>query len=194
MDVAKTLTALSEAMGPSGFEAKVGEMVAELMRPLCDEVSVDALGNVHGVRHASKPNAPKLLYSAHMDEIGFMVTDIAGGFLRFRTIGGIDPRVLPAREVTVMTEPPIHGVISSVPPHLQSAGDSAKPFAIEDLVIDIGMSEERAKALVRPGTPAVFSEHTQLLGEKLFSGKTLDDRACVVMLLRTLERRESDAP
>ncbi len=187
MDLAKTLTALSEAMGPSGFEASVAEMVAEIMRPMCDEVTTDALGNVHGIRHAAKPGAPKLLYSAHMDEIGFMVTDIKDGFLRFRTIGGIDPRVMPAREVTVMTDPPIHGVISSVPPHLQAAGDNTKPFAVEELVIDIGMSDEKARKLVRPGTPAVFSEHAQLLGDKLFSGKTLDDRGCVVMLLRTLE-------
>ena len=187
MDVVKTLTELSEMAGPSGFEAAVGARVAELMRPLCDEVTLDALGNVHGVRKASVPDAPKLLLSAHIDEIGLMVTAVAGGFLRFRTLGGIDPRVLPAREVTVLTEPPLHGVISSVPPHLQAAGDNKKPFELSELVIDIGMSEERAKELVRPGTPVVFYEHAQVIGEKYFTGKSLDDRACAVMLLRTLE-------
>ena len=187
MDVVKTLSELSLGMGPSGFEAAVGAKVAELMAPLCDEVTLDPLGNVHGVRRAAVPDAPKLLLSAHLDEIGFLVTGTAEGFLRFRTVGGIDPRVLPAREVTVMTDPPLPGVISSVPPHLQTAGENKKPFEISDLVIDIGMGEERAKALVRPGTPVVFREHPEVLGGKYFTGKTLDDRACVVMLLRVLE-------
>ena len=187
MDVVKTLEELTGMHGPSGFEHKVAARVAELMKPLCDEVETDSLLNVRGIKHSANPNAPKLLVSAHMDEIGFMVTKIEDGFLRFRTIGGIDPRVLPAREVEVMTEPPLHGVITSVPPHLQT-GDAAKTaFDISQLCIDVGLSDERAKELIEVGTPVVYSEKAMVLGGKYYSSKTIDDRGCVVMMLRVLE-------
>ena len=187
MDVVKTLEELTGMYGPSGFEHNVSKRVAELMKPLVDEVTTDPLLNVRGVKHSSDPNAPKLLISAHMDEIGFMVTKIEDGFLRFRTIGGIDPRVLPAREVEVMTNPPLHGVITSVPPHLQTPDQSKSAFEITQLCIDVGLSDERAKELIEIGTPVVYSEKPVVLGGKYFSGKTLDDRACVVMMLRALE-------
>lgn len=195
MDVVKTLEELTTMYGPSGFEEKVASRVAELMKPLCDEVKTDSLLNVRGIKHASVPNAPKLLVSAHTDEIGFMVTRIEDGFLYFRTIGGIDPRVLPAREVTVMTEPPLHGVITSVPPHLQTPDENKTPFAREKLCIDVGLSQERAEALIPIGTPIGYYDHPQLMQGKYFSSKTLDDRACVVMLLRVLELlKDKDIP
>lgn len=195
MDVVKTLEALTGMYGPSGFEADVADRVAELMQPLCDEVKRDSLLNVRGVKHSKVPNAPKLLVSAHMDEIGFMVTKIEDGFLRFRTIGGIDPRVLPAREVEVMTNPPLHGVITSVPPHLQTPDQSKSAFEISQLCIDVGLSDEKAKELIEIGTPVVYSEKPVVLQDKYFSGKTLDDRACVVMLLRALELvKDKDLP
>ncbi len=187
MDVVKTLEELTTMYGPSGFEEKVAARVAELMEPLCDEVRTDSLLNVRGVKHSKSPDAPKLLVSAHTDEIGLMVTRIEDGFLYFRTIGGIDPRILPAREVTVLTKPTLHGVITSVPPHLQTPDENKTPFAREKLCIDVGLSQERAEELIPIGTPIGFYDHPQVLQGKYFSSKTLDDRACVVLLLRALE-------
>lgn len=92
--------------GPSGFERAVAEQAVELMRPYVDEAAVDRFGNAIGVRLCGRPGAKKLLLDAHLDEIGLMVTGVEEGFLRFRTIGGVDPRMLPDRELTVMTQPP----------------------------------------------------------------------------------------
>lgn len=187
MDLKQTLSKLSEAAGPSGFEHKLGDLAAELLRPLVDEVSTDALGNTFGIRKSQTPNAKKLLLSAHLDEIGFMVTKIEEGFLRFRTLGGIDPRVLPAKEVTVLTNPPLHGVIGALPPHLQTTDEMKKPYAFETLSIDVGLSQERAEALIPFGTPIVYHEKFVELSATQVSGKAMDDRACFVILLRMLD-------
>ncbi len=69
-----------------------------------DEIHTDAMGNLIAVKKCGKPGAKKLMLDAHMDEIGLIVTDIGkNGFLRFGKLGGIDPRMLPAREIMVMT-------------------------------------------------------------------------------------------
>ena len=67
------------------------------------------LGNVIGIRRCGRPNA-KALFDAHIDEIGFIVTGHEEGFLRFSTLGGVDAQ-LPAA-VTVLTEPPVMGVMA----------------------------------------------------------------------------------
>ena len=91
--------------GPSGFERSVTTEAKQLLEPLMDEVWTDRLGNVVGVRRCGKPGARKLLLDAHLDEIGLVVTGIQDGFLRFGTIGGVDPRMLPDRELTILTDP-----------------------------------------------------------------------------------------
>jgi putative aminopeptidase FrvX len=187
LDIKAVLSELSTMAGPSGFEHEVARRVSDLMRPYVDEVNTDALSNVFGIKRSKKDGAKKLLMSAHIDEIGLMVTKIEDGFLRFRTIGGIDPRVLPAREIKVLAELPMYGVVGALPPHLQTRDEMKSPLPLEKLSIDVGLSQEEAERLVPIGTPAVFVEKTVELGEQLFSGKALDDRACFVMLLRMLE-------
>ena len=135
--------------GPSGFERAVAEQAVELMRPYVDEAAVDRFGNAIGVRLCGRPGAKKLLLDAHLDEIGLIVTGVEEGFLRFRTIGGVDPRMLPDRELTVMTQPPILGVVACLPPHVLQAEDMKKSIPIDDLRVDVGMSQEQAEAAIR---------------------------------------------
>ena len=94
MDMRQALERLCACTAPSGFEAPAAAVAAELLRPLVDEVSVDRMGNVLGVRRCGKEGAPRLLLDAHLDEIGLLVTGVEDGFLRFRSIGGVDPRML----------------------------------------------------------------------------------------------------
>ena len=99
------LERLCSGNGPSGYERPVADEARSLLEPLMDEVWTDRLGNVVGVRRCGKPNARKLLLDAHLDEIGLVVTGIQDGFLRFGTIGGVDPRMLPDRELTILIRP-----------------------------------------------------------------------------------------
>ncbi|MDL2273098.1 M20/M25/M40 family metallo-hydrolase [Oscillospiraceae bacterium OttesenSCG-928-G22] len=187
MPIKDVLFDLSALSGPSGFEGPVRDRFAELLSPLVDEVKRDAIGNVFGFRRAKQPDAKTLYLVAHLDEIGLIVTKVEEGFLRFSTIGGVDSRILPGREVTVLADPPIPGVVTSIPPHLQTRDEMERPMDRADLSIDIGLSADEAKARVRIGTPVVFSERPVELSKGVFSGKAFDDRACAVLLLRTLE-------
>ena len=183
-------TALERLCGlcaPSGFEEPAAREAARLLEPLMDEVYTDRNGNVVGVRRCGREGAKRLLLDAHLDEIGLLVIGIEDGFLRFRTIGGVDPRMLPNREVTVLTDPPLYGVVACMPPHILKEEEQGKSIPISQLLVDVGMSQEQALRAVPVGTPMVFREGCAPLGEKLLCGKAMDDRACFVTLLRAAE-------
>jgi putative aminopeptidase FrvX len=182
------------AAGPSGFEDTVRARISELLTPYVDEIRTDTLGNLIAVRRSGKPCAHRLLLDAHMDEIGFIITGIENGFLRFATLGGVDPRMLPAREVRLLTMPePIFGVIDTMPPHVLSAEDMDKALTLDKLYIDVGLSQEAAEKQIPLGTPAVFASGCELLGDNMLSGKSLDDRACVAIIIKTMEQLHGKA-
>ncbi|MEA4894488.1 MAG: M42 family peptidase [Oscillospiraceae bacterium] len=182
------ITDLCGLPAPSGFEEKAFERTKELLSPYVDEIKTDALGNLIAIKRCGKDGAKKLLFDAHMDEIGLIVTGIEKGFLRFANLGGIDPRMLPAREIKVLTTPPIFGVIDTMPPHALSEEDMDKTIDPKRLFIDIGMNEEEAKKRVPLGTPAVFAGGVDELNENVLCGKSLDDRSCVAIIIKTMEQ------
>ena len=188
MNYEQTLARLCALSGPSGFEEPVARAAAGLLRPLVDEVYTTRLGSVVGVLRCGRENAPKLLLDAHLDEIGFIVTSHEEGFLRFVPLGGVDPRMLPDREVVILTEPPIYGVVACLPPHVQSGEDMDKSLPIKDLFLDVGLSQEASQKKIPIGTPATYRGGCAPLGADLLCGKALDDRAGFAVLLDVLER------
>ena len=185
MDIRASLAALSASSGPSGREQQTLERAMELLRPLVDEVSRDRFGNLIGVRRCGKENAKRVVLDAHLDEVGLVITGAKDGFLRFRSVGGIDPRMLPDREVTILSDPPSFGLVAVLPPHVQRAGDANKSVPMSDLYIDAGLTQEEGEMLI--GTFVVTrGPFRPLLGE-VVSGKAMDDRAGFVTLLRTAE-------
>ena len=178
----QALERLCTCTAPSGFEGPAAAVAAELLRPLVDEVSIDRMGSVLGVRRSKAPNAPKLLLDAHLDEIGLIVTSIEEGFLRFRSIGGVDPRMLPGRELTVLAPTPLRGLVAC-----PSGGDGDKSVPIPELYVDVGLSQAEAEKAVPIGTPMVYRAGCFPLGEDQICGKAMDDRSCFVTLLRAAE-------
>ena len=191
MELKDKIKRLTNAYGVSGDEFRVSEIAAELLRPYVDKVEIDRFGNVTGYRSCGIAGAKKLLLDAHIDQIGFMVTEVTGdGFLRF--IGmGVDQRMLPGGELTVLTaKGPIPGIVAAIPPHLQKAGDNKKSIPISEMVVDIGMTGEQAKKAVRVGDYMAFRGDTfELQGDQL-CGRAMDDRACFCCLLHALELLE----
>lgn len=179
---------LSGLSGPSGFEEPVRDWIAEYLRPFADEIRTDVLGNVIAVKRCGKPGAKLVLMDAHMDEIGFIVTGVQDGFLSFGMLGGVDQRMLPAREVRVLTEPPVFGVIDTLPPHVLTAEDQKKAVDADKLRIDVGMSQQQAEKAVPPGTPVVFESSCEEIGDGYLCGKALDDRACVAIIMKAFEK------
>lgn len=149
-----------------------------------DTTETDAFGNVYGIRKCGKKGAKCLLLDAHVDEIGLIVTGQKDGFLTFTTLGGVDSRILPAREVVVLSDPPRHGVITVSPPHLLTAAEMENALKIEDLYIDVGAEGE---ADVKIGTPVVFDSELVRLRENYISARALDDRASLAAILHAVD-------
>ena len=189
MELKELICSLSAMSGPSGFESPVAERVRELLTACTDEQRADAMGNLIAVKRCGKSGAHTIMIDAHMDEIGFIVTGYDKGFLRFGCLGGIDPRMLPAREVMVLTQPePMFGVIDTLPPHVLESGDSDKTIDAKKLCIDVGLTQEEAEARIPLGTPAVFASGCRELAGGAVCGKSLDDRACLAVVINVMQR------
>ena len=187
MNLVKTLSDLCQVPAVTGFERAGAEAVVSLLAPLVDEVRIDKVGSVIGLRRCGRENARTVLLDAHLDQIGFVVTEVLdGGFLRFAPVGGIDPRMLLGGEVDILTDEPLYGVISCTPPHLLKPGEEDKAVPIHEMLIDTGLLD--AKSRVKVGTPIVFRQKMLQLSGDSITGKCLDDRAGVVSILYALEK------
>ncbi|MCL2002392.1 MAG: M20/M25/M40 family metallo-hydrolase [Oscillospiraceae bacterium] len=186
MDIKETLFSLSRAPGPMGFESAAAQKAAELLRPLADEVGADRLGNVTAWIRSKKAGAkPVVLLDAHLDEVGVMVTGEKDGFLSFRTLGGVDPRILPACPFVLLTDPVTPAVVACLPPHVLKDGESDKAHKTEDLYLDAG------GVSVPVGTPGVFAAQPFAMGS-LAVGKAFDNRASFTAILRALEQLDRE--
>ncbi len=175
--------------GISGFEYRISDKIAELFMQYADEVKTDALGNVIAVKECGKPNAPKIMIEAHMDEIGLIVTSVTDdGFLTFAPVGGVDERTLPSTEVTVHGRHDLKGVIGIKPASMLESGKTVK---IKDMAIDIGFGGEKARSLVSVGDSITLAQSVGKLGKKQFSGKSLDDRASVAALITVMKKLQN---
>ncbi|MFP3220095.1 MAG: M42 family metallopeptidase [Candidatus Marsarchaeota archaeon] len=191
------LRLLSEAFGPSGFEDEVRRLVVEKMRPLVDELSVDKWGNVIGTLRGSA-HGPSVMVAAHVDEIGLMIDQIdEKGFLRFRAIGGWNEVTLVGQRVILRgrkrssgASTPVIGVIGGRPPHVTPPGKEREAPELKELFIDAGFTsrEEAERAGIGVGSVAVLDRSFDLLAGDAVTGKALDDRVGVAVMLSALQR------
>ena len=187
MELKDMIVELCSICAPSGFEDRAFPTISKMLEPYVDEITTDAMGNLIAVKKCGKPNAKKLVLDAHMDEIGLIVTGYEDGFLRFGSLGGVDARMLPAREVMVLTEPALFGVIDTMPPHALSAEEMDKSISADKLYIDVGLSQEEAEKLVPLGTPVSFKCNYLSMGDDVLCGKSQDDRSCISIIIKTME-------
>lgn len=183
MDILSTLQALNACHGPSGDEGQIAAVIRELAAPYADECRVDTMGNLI-VR--KKGTGPKVMFAAHMDSIGFVITHIdEKGFLRFGKIGG-----LPAADVLstpVRFKSGIRGVVCL------DNKVQAKNMTLEDLYIDIGAKDEgEAKHMVQVGDTAVYDAAPFAMADRLVS-PYMDNRiSCTALLLAMEQLKESE--
>jgi putative aminopeptidase FrvX len=189
------LEKLSNAFGPSGLENEVVHILRKELEKCADETQVDKLGNVM-FYHEGKKGYPKVMLSAHMDEVGFMITYVEdSGFLRFDT-WGITNNIMPGQRVVFKGERGfIRGIIGTKPPHIMTTDEQNKIVPKEDLFIDIG-ADNIAQANMKGadvGMMGVFDVEFMDLGDGYFRGKALDDRAGCVVLAETFKALQ-DSP
>ncbi len=183
------LKTLCELNGASGREGNVRRAILEEAKGLCDDVRVDRMGNVIAFKKG-RAGGRHILFSAHMDEVGFIILDATeDGLLQFRPIGGIDPRVAVSKYV-VAGDKRTPGVIGALAIHLQSPEDRKRVLGWEDLYIDIGAkSRDEALESCPRGCYAYFDYGYAEFGDGFAVSKALDDRVGCWNLLRIL--RES---
>ncbi len=180
------LKLLTETDGVSGFCSPIRKVILDNIP--AGEVTVDALGNII-VYKKGKSQGKKVMYCAHMDEVGFMVTGITDkGYIKFTSCGGIDPRVIVSKRVRI-GENKIPGVIATKAVHLQNADERKKAAEEKGLSVDIGASDkEEAEKLVAIGDYIAFDTDFSYFGDDSMKGKALDDRVGCACLLKMLEK------
>jgi len=182
------LAELSDAHGTSGREEAIAAIVRRELAPSVDRIETDPLGGLCGIREPADgaEGAVRVMLAAHMDEIGLMVTSVEeSGYLRVIPLGGWDARTLVSQRVVVHGREVIDGTVGVPPVHALSAEDRNRAPKLEDLRIDLGLTAERARELVRPGDVVTRNRSFAPLGD-LVSGKALDDRVGVFVLLEAM--------
>lgn len=186
MNTKDILKKLSEAIGVAGAENSAGAVAAGLLKPYCEVVRTDVLGNVLGIIGDDSAK-PTVMLDAHIDEIGLSVTYIDDdGFVKLGARGGCDPRVLPAAQLTIHGRRDIKGVVCVLPPHV---ADSKKDGAakLEELVVDTGYSKEALENLISLGDAVTVDVTFAELQNGRVTGKAFDDRGGVTAVLYALD-------
>ncbi|MBD1380067.1 M42 family metallopeptidase [Metabacillus arenae] len=183
---------LTDAKGIPGNEREAREVMKKYIAPFADEVATDGLGSLIA-KKVGLDNGPKIMVAGHLDEVGFMVTQIDDkGFIRFQTVGGWWSQVMLAQRVTIVTKKgDVTGVIGSKPPHILSPEARKKPVDIKDMFVDIGASskEEVLAWGVKPGDQIVpYFEFTVLNNEKMLLAKAWDNRIGCAIAIDVLKR------
>lgn len=178
MDMIQTLTTLCTAFGPSGAEGEVAQVIKELARPYVDEITRDTLGNL--ICHKKGPG-PRLMFSAHMDSIGLVVTHIdEKGFLRVGAVGGVNPDGVVNTPVRFQNG--TCGVIAA------QVGSTPGKRTMADLYLDIGAtSQEEAERLVQIGDVAVYNTPV-MCAQNMLVGPYMDNRISCLVLLKAMEQ------
>lgn len=184
------LKRLSGEIAVSGRESEIREFIKREIEPYCDRVYTDKIGNLYAEKKGKKSSKNSVMVAAHVDEVGFIITSICdSGLLKFETVGGIDLRLLPSKNVTICTKNGlISGVTGIVPMHLISGEEKSRVKDASSLYIDIGaFSKKEAEALVCLGDVGVIDGKFKEMGEGKILSRALDNRCGCAVLINLLK-------
>ena len=179
--MAFSLERLSTLNAVSGCEDEARDYIIPLIKDKCDSIEIDSMGNVIAFKKGIKSDY-RILVGTNIDEVGFIVSEITdGGFIKFKTVGEIDPRTLVSKRVKVGKER-ISGVIGMKAIHLQTKDEREAAVKTKDLYIDIGeKSKDDAISRVKPGDYIAFDTDFAELGD-IVKGKALDRFGTAVLI------------
>jgi len=181
----KLLQQLTEAFGPSGYEDNIRKLVLAEVKPLADEIKVDALGNLIARKRPSKvtKDTKKIMIAAHMDEIGLMVSHVdENGFVRFSSIGGVFGKYVLGGRVRFLNG--VQGVIG------YDRFDKVHEVpSFDKIYIDVGATSKK-DCPVKVGDVAAFDRPFVEMGNRLVA-KSMDDRVGVLVAIETLRALKS---
>ncbi len=187
MNILKTLNELLNHPGISGFEMDFSNYICSKLSEYCDNAVVLDSGSVKGVINSKRPSAPTIMLEAHLDRIGLIVSSIdENGFVGFRTLGGVDERILPAAQVKILGKEEVFGIIGAKPPHLLNKDEESDGLDTKNMLIDTGLGAE-AQSKISVGDPVLLdSRLNTLLGTRVTSA-ALDNRAGMAAIFACLD-------
>lgn len=176
--------------GVSGNEKQIAALLEKEVAPYVDETYTDALGNLIAIKYGNLPDGErkKLLYCAHMDEIGFIVTYIEdNGFIRFAPIGGIN--FVAAAFSHVVFANGEKGIL------VPESGVKASDLAADKCVVDIGAtSAKEAARKVKIGDCFSLAHNLSKLGANRAVGRPIDDRIGCAIMIETAKKLAENCP
>jgi putative aminopeptidase FrvX len=171
---------LTETFSPSGYEDAIREIILAEIKPLVDEIRVDALGNIIARKGEKSAQGKRVMVAAHMDEIGLIATHIdENGFVRFTTVGVPFVRYLLGGRVRFVNG--VYGIISS-----ERLGKFNEIPSTDKMFIDVGATGKK-DCPVKVGDVAAFERPFVEMGTRLVA-KSLDDRVGVAIVIETLRK------
>ena len=182
------LKELTEAFGPSGFEGAVRKIMNEELSKYTSNIYTDRLGSLIAELH-EKSKGPKIMVTAHMDEVGLLVKYINNqGYVKFQQLGGwLDHALLGQRWQILTKKGMVLGVSGIKTPHVMSVEEKKKIVKSDDIFIDVGaVNKEDAETRlgIQPGDPiAPLSEFDFLGNDGLYVGKAWDDRIGLAVMI-----------
>ena len=184
------LEELVKVPGVSGFEEQVREFIKGKLDAMGVESVEDNIGNLIAT---IGDKGPRVVFMAHMDELGLVVTKIEkDGSLRIRKAGGIDDRVLVGRVMEIQTRKgKVTGILGLKPPHLMTESDDRKKVVgWEEVRVDVGTrsKQETEKLGIRVLDTMVWKKDITYLGDDLVCARAVDDRAGCAILLEAVEQ------
>ena len=183
------LKELCQLDGISGNEKLVRDFIIDKVSPYADEIKIDSIGNLI-VKRCGHSSEKRVMIASHTDEVGFIISGITDkGFLEFKTVGGIDTRVLISKNVRIGKNK-IPGVIGMKAIHLLEKSERTEVPKIKSLYIDIGAnSKEEAEKYVELGDYAAFATEYEELSDDTIKAKAVDDRAGCSILMELIKEK-----
>jgi endoglucanase len=177
---------------PTGFEFRGQRKWVDYTRQFSDRVESDAYGTAWATLEGSSKKPKRLMFEAHADEIGYMVKYISKeGFLSIDRVGGSDAATARGRRVDILGDKgTVRGIIGNIAIHIREDRENEKAPKVHELWIDIGASNDKevAKAGIRVGHPAVYSDTVEELGHHRLFGRALDNRVGGFIIAEVMAR------
>lgn len=190
------LKELTEANGAPGFEKAIHDIMKREIHKTGAALVNDHLGSIFGEKKGSGTDGPKILLAGHMDEVGFMVSEITkDGYLRFVPLGGWWSQVLLAQRVHIETKnKTFTGVVGSKAPHILTPDERNRVYPMKEMFIDIGANDkDQVKEWgIRVGDPVLPICPFELMpnGDTILA-KALDNRAGCYTALNVLHQLQN---
>lgn len=200
MNMMETLRDLMLTPAPSGYENEMAYKMADYFRPLCDEVSMDKVGNVIAkISGTGNAPSPRMMVFGHMDQLGFIVRRIEpDGYIQVDRLGGIPEKVLPGLQLLIRSEDGAwhKGVFGPKAHHATPAEEKYKVDLVTNLLIDIGASNDaQVRALgIEVGCPVIYKPAFEELQGSRVTGTAVDNRGACATLVAIAQALHTQRP